>query len=133
VTVHAKPQIYPHVEDEATVLLEYPKATGVIEASWNWPFARKDFEVYGEKGYAISKGGNELRVRLGQEKGGKPEEVRTPAPLPDEEHDSLAYLLAVVHGMKPSGVSGLENNMIVTEILDAARESARTGKKVSLR
>ena len=133
VTLHVKPQIYPHVDDEATVLLEYPKATGVIEASWNWPFARKDFEVYGEKGYAISKGGNELRVRLGEEKGGKPEEVRTPAALPADEHDSLAYLLAVVHGMKPSGVSGLENNMIVTEILDAARESARTGRKVSLR
>jgi predicted dehydrogenase len=133
VTLHIKPEIYPHVEDEATVLVEYPKATGIIQASWNWPFARKDFEVYGERGYAISKGGNELRVRLGPEKGGPPEETRTPVPLPAEEHDSLTYLTAVVHGMKPSGVSGLENNMIVTEILDAARESARTGKKVSLR
>jgi predicted dehydrogenase len=133
VAFHVKPAIYPHVEDEATVLLEYPKATGIIQASWNWPFGRKDFEVYGEKGYAIAKGGNELRVRLGPEKGGQPEETRTPASLPAEEHDSLTYLTAVVHGMKPSGVSGLENNMIVTEILDAARESVRTGKKVSLR
>jgi predicted dehydrogenase len=128
VALHIKPDIYPHVEDEATILLEYPKATGIIQASWNWPFARKDFEVYGQKGYAISKGGNELRVRLGAE-----EETRTPVPLPVEEHDSLTYLTAVVHGMKVSGVSGLENNMTVTEILDAARESVRTGKKVSLR
>jgi predicted dehydrogenase len=133
VTLHIKPEIYPHVEDEATVLVEYPKATGIIQASWNWPFGRKDFEVYGERGYAISKGGNELRVRLGPEKGGTPEETRTPGPLPADERDSLTYLTAVVHGLKPSGVSGLENNMIVTEILDAARESARTGKKVSLR
>jgi predicted dehydrogenase len=132
VAVHVKPAIYPHVEDEATILLEYPKAIGIIQASWNWPFARKDFEVYGEKGYAISTGGNELRVRLGPGNQAK-EEVRTPAPLPSEEHDSLTYLSAVVHGMKPSGVSGLENNMIVTEILDAARESVRTGRKVSLK
>jgi predicted dehydrogenase len=127
-TLHIKPQIYPRVDDEATVLVEYPKATGIIEASWNWPFSRKDFEVYGETGYAISTGGSELRVRLPREK----EETRTPAPLPADEHDSLSYLVAVVHGKKPEGVSSLENNIIVTEILDAARESARTGKKVSL-
>jgi predicted dehydrogenase len=132
VALHVKPAIYPNVEDEATVLVEYPKATGIIQASWNWPFARKDFEVYGERGYAISTGGNELRVRLGPGNAAK-EEVRKPAPLPAEEHDSLTYLTAVVHGMKPSGVSGVENNMIVTEILEAARESVRTGKKVSLK
>ena len=59
-----KPQIYAQVDDEATILVEYPKAQGVIQASWNWPFSRKDFEVYGEKGYAIATGGNNLRVRL---------------------------------------------------------------------
>ena len=51
------------------VLVEYPKAQGIIQASWNWPFGRKDFEVYGERGYAIATGGDALRVRLpdGQE------------------------------------------------------------------
>jgi predicted dehydrogenase len=128
-TLQIKPAIYPKVDDEATVLVEYPKATGIIQASWNWPYSRKDFEVYGDHGYAISTGGAGLKVRLGK----AAEETRTPQPLPAHEHDSLAYLVAVVHGMKPSGVSSLENNMIVTEILDAARESARTGKKVSLK
>ena len=33
---------------------------------------------------------------------------------------------------KPSGLNSLENNMIVVEILQAARESVRTGKKVNL-
>ncbi len=59
-----KPQIYAHVDDEATVLLEYPKAQGIIQASWNWPVSRKDFEVYGQHGYAIATGGNNLRVRM---------------------------------------------------------------------
>ena len=129
VTLHIKPSIYPNVDDDATVLAEYPKATGIIQGSWNWPFSRKDLEVYGETGYAIAMGGNELRVRLPKQK----EETRTPGPLPADEHDSLSYLISVVKGKKPAGVSGLENNMIVTEILDAARESARTGAKVRLR
>jgi predicted dehydrogenase len=129
ITQRIKPRIYERVDDEATILLEYPKAQGIIEASWNWPFSRKDFEVYGENGYAVATGGNTLRVRL---PGGQ-EETQTPASLPADERDSLSYLLAVVRGkLQPSGLSSLENNLIVTEILEAARESARTGKTVRL-
>jgi predicted dehydrogenase len=130
ITQTDKPQIYPHVDDEATVLVEYPKAQGIIQGSWNWPFSRKDFEVYAERGYANAIGGNELRVRL---PGAKTEETRTPDPLPPDQHDSVAYLTAVVRGhLKPTGLSALENNMIVTEILSAARESARSGKTIKL-
>jgi predicted dehydrogenase len=126
-----KPQIYPRVDDEATILVEYPKAQGIIQASWNWPFSRKDFEVYGEKGYASATGGNNLRVRL---PGQKAEESREPGALPPDESDSISYLTAVARGrVKPSGLSSLENNVVVTEILDAARESVRTGKTVELK
>ena len=58
VTQRIKPDIYPRVDDEATILVEYPKAQGIIQASWNWPFGRKDLEVYGASGYAIATGGN---------------------------------------------------------------------------
>ena len=71
-TQQIKPQIYPRVDDEATVLVEYLKAQGIIQASWNWPFSRKDFEVYGEHGYAVAAGGNVLRTRLR----GRQEEAR---------------------------------------------------------
>jgi predicted dehydrogenase len=126
-----KPEIYPKVDDEATILVEYPKAQGIIQGSWNWPFNRKDFEVYGEKGYAIATGGNNLRVRL---PGQRAEETTTPAALPADEADSLSYLKAIVRGkLQPSGLSSLENNMIVTEILEAARESVRSGKTIALR
>ena len=57
VTQRIKPDIYPKVDDEATILVEYPKAQGIIQASWNWPFGRKDLEVYGATGYAIATGG----------------------------------------------------------------------------
>ncbi len=125
-----KPSIYPNVDDEATILISYPRAQGIIQGSWNWPFSRKDFEVYGATGYAIATGGNSLRVRLA---GAKQEEARTPAALDPEEQDSLSYLTAVVRGKrKPTGLSSLENNVIVSEILSAARESAKTGKTIKL-
>ena len=128
VTQRFKPQIYPRVDDEATVLVEYPRAQGIIQASWNWPIGRKDFEVYGERGYAIATGGQVLRTRV---QGGQ-EETRTPAPLPASDSDSIEYLTAVVHGREPAGLSSLENNVIVTEILAAARESAKTGRRVRI-
>jgi predicted dehydrogenase len=128
VTQTDKPSIYPHVDDEATVLVQYPKAQGIIQGSWNWPFSRKDFEVYGERGYAVAIGGSVLKTR---EPGEKAEQTRTPDPLPADQQDSVAYLVAVVRGkVKPSGLSSLGNNMIVTEILTAARESARTRKTI---
>lgn len=130
VTQQMKPHIYPRVDDEATVVVEYPRAVGIIEASWNWPFNRKDLEVYTEKAYAVATtGGGPLRVRLA----GGVEETRTAPPLPADERDPVSYLKAVARGrLKPAGLSSLENNLVVTEILTAARESARTGRRVVL-
>lgn len=129
-TQRIKPAIYSRVDDEATVLVEYPHAQGIIQASWNWPFSRKDLEVYTEKGYTIATGGNSLRVRLP----GAAEQTRTPEALPEPERDSISYLKAVVREqLKPAGLSSLANNLVVTEILEAARESARTGRRVVLK
>jgi glucose-fructose oxidoreductase len=47
VTQTDKPEIYPRVADESTIILRYPKAQAVLMGSWNWPFGRKDMEVYG--------------------------------------------------------------------------------------
>ena len=130
ITQRIKPVIYPRVDDEATILVEYPKAQGIIQASWNWPFGRKDFEVYGDHGLAIATGGNGLRIALPKE----PEHAVTPDPLPPDEKDSISHLMAVVRGKRqPNSLSSLQNNIIVTEILDAARESARTHARVVLK
>lgn len=127
ITQQIKSSIYPKVDDEATILVEYPKALGIIEASWNWPFGRKDLEVYTEGAYAIATGASTLRVRLPKQQ----EESRTPEALPPAHRDPVSYLLAIVRGTEqPSGPSSLANNVIVTEILAAARESARSGKAV---
>ena len=129
VTQQFQPATYPRVDDEATILVEYPSAQGIIQASWNWPFNRKDLEVYGERGHAIATGGNGLRVALAKE----PEHAVTPDPRPADERDPIAHLLAVARGARqPNALSSLANNMIVTEILEAARESARTHARVAL-
>jgi predicted dehydrogenase len=129
VTQRIKPEVYPKVDDEATIVLTYPKAQGIIQASWNWPFSRKDMEVYGRTGYVLVPREDLLRVR----KPGKNETEEIPPPLNGVDADSLSYLAAVVRGeIKPSGLSSLAVNLVATEILDAARESARTGKRVDL-
>jgi predicted dehydrogenase len=129
VTQQIKPQIYPRVDDEATIILTYPKVQAIIQASWNWPFDRKDMEVYGQTGYAITVARDQLRVRRA---GGEEEKVSAP-PIPAPDDDSINYLRAVVlDGLKPQGLSSLETNVVVMEILDAARQSAATGKTVQL-
>ena len=130
VTQRFKPAIYPQVDDEATILIEYPGTQGIAQASWNWPFGRKDLEVYAERAYAIATGGNNVRVRLP----GVPETTGALGTWPADERDAISYLAAVARGrLTPSGLSGLANNLVVVEILDAARESAKTGKRVVLR
>ncbi len=39
-----KPDLYPKVDDQATIIVAYPKAQAILQASWNWPFGRKDME-----------------------------------------------------------------------------------------
>jgi predicted dehydrogenase len=127
VTQHIKPEIYTRVDDEATIILTYPKAQAILQASWNWPFDRKDMEVYGQTGYVITVRHDDVRVRL------KGEEERQVAakPVPSPNNDSLSLLRAVLlDGAAPDPASSLETNVIVAEILDAARRSAASGKSV---
>ena len=128
---HDKPQLYPNVDDDATIVLTYPSAQAVIQASWNWPFSRKDMEIYGATGYAITVGPDKLWVRHEHD---AEERVITVNRLPQEQSDPMSYLAAVVHGrIVPKGdLTALDTNIVVMQILDAARESARTGQTVRL-
>jgi predicted dehydrogenase len=124
-----KPHIYTKVDDEATIVLSYPKAQVIIQASWNWPYSRKDMDVYGARGYILAPDRQTLQVRVGD----KPESRIIVAPLRDEGRDEISSLVAVLRGQtQVSGLSSLANNMVVTKILTAARDSARTGHTVRL-
>src|SRR6267143_2097553 len=98
VTQQIKPDVYPRVDDEATIILKYPRAQAIVQASWNWPFSRKDMEVYGQKGYAITVGRDVMRVRIPEK-----EEISAGSkPLEKTKEDSVSYLRAVLlGGLKP--------------------------------
>ena len=131
VTQQIKPEIYSKVDDEATIILTYPKAQAIVQASWNWPFGRKDMEIYGQTGYAITVQGNDIRVRRGGDN--TRDEQSAAKPLPAPYDNELSYLRAVLlEGAKPDALSSLETNVTVTEILNAARHSASEGKTVVL-
>src|ERR1035437_5793280 len=125
-----KPDVYPNVEDDATIVVTYPKAELILEPSWNWPFDRKDMEVYGQTGYVLVPQPNLLRMRTAK----IPSETEiTPPPVSGANADPLSYLAAVVRReIKPTGLASLEVNMIVVEILDAAHKSVRTGKQIKI-
>ncbi|GAO43148.1 Gfo/Idh/MocA family protein [Flavihumibacter petaseus] len=122
-----KPNVYPKVDDDAVIVLEYPDAIGIIEASWNWPYSIKDLEVFGVKGYLQAQDGNRVRQR-------SKDTYQQLNPPITKYTDNIQYLQAYLRGEVAPGVdlSSLENNLIVVKILDAATRSAASGQKVKL-
>jgi len=131
ITVQNKPEIYPLVEDEAIILLKYDTMQCIIQGSWNWPFSRKDFTIYGKTGYYQTIDDKTYTYRLKPRDPIKIEEILTPG----RYENPYSYFSGLIRGdfkelsYEPSA---LENNVLVVEILEAALESARTGKKVIL-
>ncbi|MDB5262679.1 MAG: oxidoreductase domain protein, partial [Adhaeribacter sp.] len=128
-----KPAIYTKVDDEASIILQYPKAQCIIQGSWNWTFARKDMEVYGDKGYAVAMNATTVRQRL-EEK--SPETTLKLEPRPEPYTDPFSLLAAVVSGrlkLDKNDLHELPVNITVVEILEAAKESAKANKTVFLK
>jgi predicted dehydrogenase len=129
VTQQLKPEVYPRVDDDATIILTYPRAQCIIQASWNWPIGRKDMDLYGVTGVVAVADRNTLQLRKTD---GSVRDL-VPPPLEPKLREPVAYFVAVVRGEIPEHpLSSLATNLVVTEILDAARQSARTHRSVDL-
>lgn len=130
VTQQIRPELYPKVDDEATIILTYAQGQAIIQASWNWNYNRKDLEVYTEKGYLQSLNREDLKVMRSEETGAKQSKIAAPkAPF----NDPFAYLIATIRKeikVQPSDLSALSNNMTVMRILEAAKISAKEGRTV---
>ncbi|MAO25000.1 MAG: oxidoreductase [Phycisphaerae bacterium] len=124
-----KPDLYPNVDDDATIVLTYPNATAVIQASWAWTHDNKEMDVHATGMSIHAAKWDALQTRL-------PDQPMTdlePPTKPDHLRDEWTYLRALVRGQcEVDPLSGIENNLIVAEILDAARRSAATGETVML-
>lgn len=130
ITQTHKPLVYPKVDDEATIIVEYENAQAIIQASWNWPYDRKDIEIYGQKAALFAD--RKLEV------GFKSQEAQKTIPIKAMEspmNDAFTYFAAVVNGKinAAGSLGGLVINLQVVEILDAAVRSAKTGKRIYLR
>ena len=131
ITQQIKPELYPKVEDEATIVLTYKKAQVIILASWNWPYGRKEMEVYGKTGIVFCKDGKNMEVR---ETGKKETQTVTAQSLPPDRNDPFIYFANVIRGniiMNKYDLSAPATNEIVIKILEAAKHSSRTGKTVT--
>jgi len=133
-TQQIKPDIYPNVDDDATIIVNYAKSQCIIQASWNWPFSRKDMEIYGESGYIVAVNNYDMRRRSRTMKA--EQATRVTAKDIAVYEDPFSYFADVINGeikMTKYDLYSLENNVMVVKILSAARESAKTGKTVNLK
>jgi len=135
VTQQLQAENNPNVDDDATIILTYDNSNAIIQASWDWPIGRKDMEIYGLNGAIFADNRNKLRVRIAEGYDGYEEESyhleERQAPL----NDPFALFAAVIRNeivLPPFDLSSLENNMIVMEILEAARKSAQTKQTIAL-
>jgi predicted dehydrogenase len=130
VTNTNKPQVYTKVDDEATIIVQYLHAQAVIQASWNWPYNRKDMQLYGQSGYVFCNDATRMTV---QKTGVRKPTDYTASPLAENQNDAFSYFANVIRGNikpQPFDLSALPNNEIVVKILEAANVSAKTGRKV---
>ncbi len=131
VTRQFKPKIYPKVDDDATIIVDYANAQAIIQASWNWAVSRKDVELYGELGTIIAADGSTLKTRAGD----KDEEkiVQLP-PLAAPNDDPFVHLASVVRGetkLAANDLAELDNNLVVVRILELAKRSAAEGRRIA--
>ena len=131
VTRQFKPDVYPKVDDDATIIVDYPDAQCVLMASWNWPFNRKDMEIYGVSGYIINVDNSTMHLRNRNMNAEKT--INATSKDVSVFEDPFSYFADVINGkikVPAYGLYSLENNVLVVKILEAAKNSAETGKTV---
>jgi predicted dehydrogenase len=130
---HLKPEMFPKVEDHATIILNYKDGLAILEATWDMPPAQRlGNEIYGLRGSIV---GNMIR-KAGQGGGGRGAQQGDPVattPLPPERSEPIAYMVSRIRNKQPlDGPSALDLNVAVQEVLEAAKMSIKSGRAVTL-
>ncbi len=124
------------VDDDSTIVLDYPDATVIIEASWDWPYGMGQVQVFGPKGSLLAtpdelfyRSANDDRTNVALE--GQRISLN---PVPRETGNPISYFIDRIRHDRPiEDPLSTKLNVQVMEILDAARESVRTGVEQELR
>jgi len=122
------------VDDDATIVLDYPDATIIIEPSWDWPYGMDRVYVFGLKGSFLARRAD-LYFRSSSAEGDQAPDGQHLSlnQLPPEMSNPIAYLLDRIRTNRAiEDPLSAKLNVQVMEILDAARASVRTGRPQKL-
>jgi predicted dehydrogenase len=127
---HLRPERFPKVEDNSTIVLHYPNAIGIFEGSWDLPRSYQDLEVFGRPGKDIPGSLHMSRAKVEVQRG---REISTlpPQSLAPEDSEPVAYMASRIRSNSPvTGLTGIDINVKVIRIIDLAKESVKTGRAV---
>ena len=123
-----RPETFPKVEDNSTMVLKYKNSVGLFEGSWDLPRSFQDLEIFGLGGSLYVTSGK-LELRKGK---GEPESVPL-QPLASERSEPISYMVNCIRNNKPvEGLTSIDMNVGVVEIVEAAKLSVHTGRAVAL-
>jgi predicted dehydrogenase len=126
-TNQLRPQTFPKVEDTSVMVLHYKNGVGVFEGSWDLPRSFQDLEVFGLNGSVYMEHGK-VEVRKGRDT-----RNLSLQPLPPEKAEPIAYMVSSIRNNTPiEGLTALAINVDVVEIIEAAKQSVKTGRVVPL-
>ncbi len=123
-----RPETFPKVEDNSTMILSYRNGVGLFEGSWDLPRSFQDVEIFGLNGSLYLRG-NQVELRKGRDAA---VEVKLD-PLSPENAEPIAHMVhAVRTGAPLTRQVSLDLNVDVVEILEAAKQSIRQGRAIRL-
>ena len=123
-----RPETFPKVEDNSTMILSYKNGVALVEGSWDLPRSFQDLEVFGLRGSLYMTSGK-VELRRGRETKEVPLE-----PLPPERAEPIAFMMQAIKSGKPiEGLTAIDMNVGVAEIIEAAKMSVKTGQAVKLK
>jgi len=124
---HLRPERFPKVEDNASLVLSYKNGVGMFEGSWDLPRSFQDLEIFGLKG-SVYMNRNGVEVRQGTAT-----KQANAAPLAAEKAGPIPYMIHCLRTKTPvEGLTAIDINVQVNEIIEAALRSVKTGKAVKL-
>jgi len=126
-------------EDNAVVVLSYPSALGLLEASWTQIGGEPAFAmvVYGEDGTLLvhqprptREGAGAGRVQLVTRDGSR---IVDPPPLPPSERDGPTHFLSCASaGRAVTGFCAADVGCDVQEVIAAGQRASAMGRRVEL-
>lgn len=135
--IHLRPETFPKVEDSSTMVLKYKNGINIFEGSWDLPRSFQDLEIFGSTPAAdgnLTRGSIYMTQRKVELRNGRETQELPLTPLAPEKADPISFMVDAIRNNKPiEGITALDINVGVVEIIDAAKESIRTGRAVKMK